>query len=187
MPLPVFYVSTIISPSFPIRLPGRCACVVLCGESHIAVAFTAFPPAPSRQVSAFSTNPCRRRKFIFLADRNAIACNIHSIKISVRNTFRSISHGEYFCKHNLSEMHRDSDLARNLHATLRVAPLYHAPIQVMIMAFVKSMRKAPTRETMSHAFGACPYFSPIACMLARPFAVAPIANPMAPTPSIIAS
>ena len=64
---------------------------------------------------------------------------------------------------------------------------YQAPIQVMIMALIKSIKKAPTNDTINHARGDGPYFSANACILANPLAVAPIAKPIPPTPSMTPS
>ena len=60
------------------------------------------------------------------------------------------------------------------------------PIQVMMSALMRSIKKAPTMPTMSQDCGMGPYYSLRACMFARPFAVAPKEKPMPPTVSITA-
>ena len=68
-----------------------------------------------------------------------------------------------------------------------VYKIYHPIIHVIIIAFVKSTRNAPTSETIIHALAEKPYLSERDCMLASPLAVAPMAKPMPPTASITES
>ncbi|EJW96967.1 hypothetical protein EVA_14925 [gut metagenome] len=57
----------------------------------------------------------------------------------------------------------------------------------MVKALIKSIKKAPTKLTISQALGLWPYFSPRPCMFVSPVEVEPIQKPQPPTVNITAS
>lgn len=60
-------------------------------------------------------------------------------------------------------------------------------MNVIKNAFVKSMRKAPTKDTTNHAFGDGPYLEAKDNMFTKAFGVAPNPKPIAPAPNITES